>query len=78
VQRSVETLLVAGATTSGCVRASVVDAMSYGFRPIVLADCVGDRALAPHEASLFDMAQKYADVRTFADFMSELQTAGGG
>ena len=62
VQRSVETLLVAGATTSGCVRASVVDAMSYGFRPIVLADCVGDRALAPHEASLFDMAQKYATV----------------
>jgi maleamate amidohydrolase len=72
VQHRVETLLVAGATTSGCVRASVVDAMSYGFRPIVLSDCVGDRAIAPHEANLFDMGQKYADVRTFADFMSEL------
>jgi maleamate amidohydrolase len=72
VQHSVETLLIAGATTSGCVRASVVDAMSYGFRPVVLTDCVGDRALAPHEANLFDMGQKYADVRSFADFFSEL------
>lgn len=61
-QRGVETLLIAGCTTSGCVRASVVDAMCYGFRPIVLADCVGDRAMGPHEASLFDIAQKYGDV----------------
>lgn len=62
VQRGVQSLLVAGCTTSGCVRASVVDAMSYGLRPIVLSDCVGDRALAPHEANLFDIAQKYGDV----------------
>ncbi len=61
-QRAVGTLLVAGAVTSGCVRASVVDAMQHGFRPFVLADCVGDRAIAPHEANLFDMAQKYAAV----------------
>lgn len=61
-QRGVQTLLVAGAVTSGCVRASVVDAMSWGLRPVVLSDCVGDRALAPHEASLFDMEQKYASV----------------
>ncbi|ALX17197.1 N-carbamoylsarcosine amidase [Burkholderia cepacia JBK9] len=61
-QRGVRTLAVAGAVTSGCVRASVVDAMQYGFRPFVLADCVGDRALAPHDANLFDMAQKYAAV----------------
>jgi maleamate amidohydrolase len=59
-QRGVRTLLVAGCTTSGCVRASVVDAMSLGFRPVVLSDCVGDRALGPHEANLFDMEQKYA------------------
>ena len=44
------------------MRASVVDAMSHNFRPVVVRECVGDRALAPHEASLFDMAQKYADV----------------
>lgn len=61
-QKRVETLLIAGCTTSGCVRASVVDAMSYGLRPVVLADCVGDRALGPHEANLFDIAQKYGDV----------------
>ncbi|MFJ4290988.1 N-carbamoylsarcosine amidohydrolase [Cupriavidus sp. NPDC089707] len=63
-QRGVRTLVVAGAVTSGCVRASVVDAMQYGFRPLVLSDCVGDRALGPHEANLFDMAQKYATVVT--------------
>ena len=61
-QRGVQTLVVAGAVTSGCVRASVVDAMSHGFRPLVVSDCVGDRALRPHEANLFDMAQKYAAV----------------
>lgn len=61
-QHGVQTLLVAGAVTSGCVRASVVDAMSWGFRPLVVADCVGDRAIGPHDASLFDMAQKYATV----------------
>lgn len=61
-QRKVQTLLVAGAVTSGCVRASVVDAMQYGFRPFVLSDCVGDRAIGPHEANLFDMSQKYAAV----------------
>ena len=60
--RGVDTLLVAGATTSGCVRASVVDAMSYNLRTIVVRDCVGDRALGPHEANLFDMEQKYADL----------------
>jgi len=59
-QRGVQTLLVAGAVTSGCVRASVVDAMSWGFRPLVVTDCVGDRAIGPHDANLFDMGQKYA------------------
>ncbi|MFM0514020.1 N-carbamoylsarcosine amidohydrolase [Paraburkholderia sp. RL17-373-BIF-A] len=63
-QRGVQTLVVAGAVTSGCVRSSVVDAMQYGFRPFVLSDCVGDRAIAPHDANLFDMAQKYAAVMT--------------
>ncbi|WP_454619718.1 isochorismatase family protein [Bradyrhizobium cenepequi] len=61
-RQGVKTLLVAGCTTSGCVRASVVDAMCFGFRPVVMADCVGDRAQAPHDASLFDIGQKYGDV----------------
>jgi maleamate amidohydrolase len=60
--RGVDTIVIAGCTTSGCVRASVVDAISYNFRPIVVPDCVGDRALAPHEANLFDIGQKYADL----------------
>ncbi|RKE36016.1 maleamate amidohydrolase [Paraburkholderia sp. BL23I1N1] len=71
-QRGVQTLLVAGAVTSGCVRSSVVDAMQYGFRPLVLSDCVGDRAIAPHEANLFDMAQKYAAVMTRDEALSVL------
>jgi maleamate amidohydrolase len=65
-QRGVQTLLVAGCVTSGCVRASVVDAMQSGFRPLVVADCCGDRAIGPHEANLFDMAQKYAAVMPLA------------
>ncbi len=59
-QRRVQTLLIAGCTTSGCVRASVVDAMCQGFRPLVVTDCVGDRSLQAHEANLFDLNQKYA------------------
>jgi maleamate amidohydrolase len=59
-QRGIQTLLIAGCTTSGCVRASVVDAMCNGFRPFVITDCVGDRSLQAHEANLFDMNQKYA------------------
>jgi maleamate amidohydrolase len=62
VQQGADTVVVAGCTTSGCVRASVVDAISYNFRPVVARDCVGDRALGPHAASLFDLQQKYADV----------------
>ena len=60
--KGVDTLAIIGCTTSGCVRASVLDAMCSGFRPIVVTDCVGDRAIAPHEANLFDLGQKYADL----------------
>lgn len=69
-QHRVGTLVVAGCVTSGCVRATVVDAMSLGFYPVVLEDCVGDRALPPHDASLFDMAQKYATVESRDAFLS--------
>jgi maleamate amidohydrolase len=61
-QRGVKTLAIAGATTSGCVRASVLDALNAGFVPFVIRDCVGDRAAGPHEANLFDMQQKSAEV----------------
>jgi maleamate amidohydrolase len=71
--RGVQTLVVAGCVTSGCVRASVVDAMQFGFRPVVLSDCVGDRAIAPHEANLFDMAQKYAAVMTSVELLAPVR-----
>lgn len=71
-QKGVQTLLVAGCVTSGCVRASVVDAMSLGFRPVVLEDCVGDRALEPHRANLFDMQQKYAEVMPWGALLATL------
>ncbi|CAD6544011.1 Maleamate amidohydrolase [Paraburkholderia hiiakae] len=74
-QRAVQTLLVAGAVTSGCVRASVVDAMSHGFRPLVLSDCVGDRAIEPHNANLFDMQQKYAAVMPLAQAIAQIEAA---
>ena len=58
----VDTLIITGLTTSGCIRATCVDAMSHGFIPLVVADACGDRHSAPHEANLFDMNAKYADV----------------
>jgi nicotinamidase-related amidase len=68
----IDTVVVAGATTSGCVRATVVDACSHGYRPMVPVECVGDRATEPHEANLFDMGSKYADVLSLADVEAEL------
>jgi len=58
----VDTLLIAGVSTSGCVRASAVDACQHGFVPLVVRDAVGDRHPSPHEASLFDLQAKYAEV----------------
>ena len=65
--KQVKTLVIAGATTSGCVRASVVDAMCYGFAPIVASDCVGDRSPEQHESNLFDMRMKYSEVLDVSD-----------
>lgn len=66
----VDTLIVTGATTSGCVRATVVDAVQSGFNVLVPRDCCADRATAPHEANLYDMEQKYADVTDADDILS--------
>jgi maleamate amidohydrolase len=70
--RGVDTAVIVGCTTSGCVRATVVDAMQFNFRTIVIEDCVGDRAMGPHEANLFDMRQKYADVMPRDAFLHAL------
>jgi nicotinamidase-related amidase len=58
----VDTLLIAGVSTSGCVRASAVDCCQHGFVPLVVRDAVGDRAPEPHAANLFDLQAKYAEV----------------
>ncbi len=70
--KGVDTLIIAGCTTSGCVRASTLDAMCHGFRPMVVSDCVGDRAEGPHSASLFDLGKKYADIMTRAEIFAQL------
>ncbi|OEU97097.1 hydrolase [Streptomyces oceani] len=79
VEAGVDTLVVAGCTTSGCVRSSVTDAFSLNFRVAVPSDAVYDRSPVVHEANLFDMAQKYADVSTTAELLprlAELRTRG--
>jgi nicotinamidase-related amidase len=70
----VDTLLLVGATTSGCVRATAVDAVQSGFRPMVVAEAVGDRSQAAHDQSLFDLEQKYADVVTLQESLVYLTT----
>ena len=74
--RGVDTVVVTGCTTSGCVRASVVDSLQHDFRTVVVTDCVADRAIEPHVANLFDMGQKYADLME-RDRLIEQLLAGG-
>ena len=68
----IDTVILTGLTTSGCVRATCVDACSHGFIPIVVEDACGDRHSSPHEANLFDMNAKYGDVVSEADTLSYL------
>ncbi|MEV0908902.1 isochorismatase family protein [Streptomyces hokutonensis] len=67
-----DTVLVCGATTSGCVRATAVDAVQSGFSVLVPRECVGDRAQGPHEANLFDIQAKYGDVIDVKDAVGYL------
>ncbi len=68
----VDTVVIVGLTTSGCIRASAVDAIQHGFAPIVVRDAVGDRDSRPHEANLLDLRAKYADVISEAETLREL------
>lgn len=74
----VDTVLVCGATTSGCVRATAVDAVQSGFSVLVPLQCVGDRARAPHEATLFDVQAKYGDVIDLDDARGYLAGLAAG
>lgn len=70
----VDTLLLCGVTTSGCVRATCIDSISHGFVTLVVEDAVGDRADGPHQANLFDMSAKYADLLSTDDAIAYLKT----
>jgi nicotinamidase-related amidase len=69
----IDTTIIVGNSTSGCVRATAVDAISGGFRPIVPKDCVADRAPLSHAVNLFDMDSKYADVVTSDEVVRYLE-----
>lgn len=68
-----DTVVVTGASTSGCVRATVVDALQHGYRPVVPREAVGDRDRGAHEASLFDIDAKYGDVLSLAETLQRLE-----
>jgi nicotinamidase-related amidase len=72
--QGVDTVVIAGATTSGCVRATAVDAVQSGFTVLVPRECVGDRASGPHEANLFDIDEKYGDVISVDDAIHYIQS----
>jgi maleamate amidohydrolase len=68
----IDTLLVTGLSTSGCVRATALDACQHGFLPFVVREACGDRHPGPHEANLFDLQAKYAEVISEADAIAKL------
>jgi maleamate amidohydrolase len=72
IDRGIDWLIVVGCTTSGCVRASVVDAFAYNFRVAVPHDAVYDRSPTVHQVNLFDIAQKYADVLSTEELLLQL------
>ncbi|HEY2398786.1 MAG TPA: isochorismatase family protein [Steroidobacteraceae bacterium] len=69
----VDTVIVCGCTTSGCVRASIIDSFSYGYRTIVPEECVGDMEEGPHRDNLRDVGRRYADVMTLDSVIAALK-----
>jgi nicotinamidase-related amidase len=77
VSQRVDSVVLCGATTSGCIRATAIDLLQHGFPTLVPRECVGDRAQAPHEANLFDIQAKYADVVSLDDALAYVESVGG-
>ena len=78
--RAVDTVLIAGFSTSGCIRATALDTLQHGYRPMVVREAVADRGGGPHEANLFDLEAKYADVVPLAvalEYVEKLRSARG-
>ncbi len=74
ISQQVDTVILCGATTSGCIRATAVDLLQNGFPTLIPRECVGDRAQEPHEANLFDMEAKYADVVSLEQALDYLES----
>jgi maleamate amidohydrolase len=62
ISNQIDTVIIAGCTTSGCIRATAIDSFSYGFRTIIAKECVGDQGIDPHRANLFDIQNRYGDI----------------
>lgn len=77
IAHGVDTVVLCGAATSGCVRATAIDLIQYGFPTLVPRECVGDRAQGPHEANLFDIQAKYADVVSLDEALRYLERVRG-
>lgn len=75
--RGIDSLIITGTTTSGCIRATTVDALQHGYRAYVPEDCVADRHEAPHRANLFDLNAKYANVGSLAALLADWDSEDG-
>jgi nicotinamidase-related amidase len=78
IQHRVDTLLITGCSTSACIRATATDAKSYRFRPVIIADCVGDRSAPAHIFTLADIQARFADVVALADALAYIERLGAG
>ncbi len=77
ISQHADSVVLCGATTSGCIRATAIDLLQYGFPTLVPRECVGDRAQAPHEANLFDIQAKYADVVSLEEALAYVESVPG-
>jgi maleamate amidohydrolase len=74
ISQGVDTVIMCGATTSGCVRATAIDLLQYGYPTLVPRECVGDRARDPHDANLVDIQAKYADVVSVEEALAYIES----
>jgi maleamate amidohydrolase len=77
ISQGIDSVILCGATTSGCIRATAIDLLQYGYPTLVPRECVADRAQAPHDANLFDIQAKYADVVSIEDALGFLESVPG-
>lgn len=74
ISQGIDSIILCGATTSGCIRATAIDLLQYGYPTLVPRECVGDRAQAPHDANLFDIQAKYADVVSLDEALAYVES----